>query len=273
MNIGFLYSATGTKHVREALHAAQSVRRLHPEAGCIIYTSEEDIAEHGTQLRETFTQVLPHPDPRRDFRDKIPPLIDSPFERTLFLDSDTELLMRVDDLFDLLTHYELLYCRDTTRYNMPATEVPPAFSEPNTGVLAIRKTPTTTALLQDWLTRYDSGHATWTAAGKPGTYHDQGPFRSALWASSVQHYCIAEEYNLRGYNRWYAGAAVRILHCREPQLSQLRRSINLTEGMRYGDGEGLIGRAKYELKQWLKKNLRGNPYYWENKEALNKTYP
>ncbi len=270
---GFLYVATGAKHLREAMHSAQSVRRLHPECGCVLVTSQADLDQSKHEIDAIFTEVRLHVDPRRNFRDKIQPLMEAPFEKTLFLDSDTELLMRVDDVFELLTHYDVLFCRDTTRYNTPATTVPAAFSEPNTGVIALRRTAAVSSLLQRWLEVYDQAQAEWKAQGRAGAYPDQGPFRTALWELKTPHYVLAEEYNLRGYNRWYAGAAVRILHCREPHLSALRHTINRMEGMRYGDGEGLIGRAKYEFKQWLKKLLRGTPYYWENKEALNKKYP
>ena len=60
------------------------------------------VAEHGGWLRERFDCIELHPEPKFTYRDKIQPLFLSPFEKTLFLDTDTELIGRVDDLFDLL---------------------------------------------------------------------------------------------------------------------------------------------------------------------------
>ncbi len=271
---GILYVATGERHLREAVHSAASVRRLHSELPVVLFTSAKDHASHNNWLRDAFHQIEIHPAPQFSFRDKIQPLLLSPFRRTLFLDSDTEMLGRVDDVFDLLGSYPLCYCRDTTRYNLPAPSVPAAFSEPNTGVLAFASSEMTSRLFEQWLKRHDEGLARHELQhGSATGYHDQPSFREALYETAFPHYVLPEEYNLRGYARWFAGARVRILHAREPYLSRLRHAINRSEDMRYGDGETIVRRALFEFKSWIKRRMLGRRPAWMDKESFNKSYP
>lgn len=271
---GILYVATGERHLREAAHSAASARRIHPELPLALFTSPEDHTAHQDWLRKTFHRIEIHPQPVFSFRDKIQPLFLSPFRRTLFLDTDTEILGRVDDVFDLLGSFPLCYCRDTTRYNLPALAVPAAFSEPNTGVLAFASGELTSRLFERWLRRYDEGltrHESHHGSG--AGYHDQPSFREVLYETAFPHYVLPEEYNLRGYAKWFAGARVRILHAREPYLSRWRHSINRSEDMRYGDGETIVGRALFDLKSWIKRRLLKRRPAWKDKENLNKRYP
>lgn len=271
---GILYAATGESHLGEAAHSAHSVRQFHPELPTVLFTSAQDDTKHGPWLRETFTEVKLHPDPEFSYRDKIHPLCLSPFEKTVFLDADTELIGRIDDVFDLLDSYPLACCRDTTRYNLPARDVPAAFSEPNTGVIAFAKSEATERLFRLWLQKYDEGLARHRAeVGSAKGYHDQSSFRESLFETKFPLYVLAEEYNLRAYALWYAGAKVRILHAREPYLSRVRHTINRSEDMRYGDGEPPLRRGVIELKRWIKSRLLHRAPAWPDKENLNKRYP
>jgi len=271
---GFLYAATGERHLREAAHSARSVKEHHPEFPVVIFTSQKDKDAHGAWLAESFDQVYLHPEPAFTYRDKIAPLLDSPFKKTIFLDGDTEMLGRVDDVFDLLNTYPLACCRDTTRYNLSATAVPAVFSEPNTGVIAYRTGKDTAALFRQWLQRYDEKQKVHeTTHGSLAGYHDQPSFREVLYESAFHFYVLPEEYNMRVYALWYAGARVRILHAREPYLTRWRHAINRSEDMRYGDGEPLLSRFIFETKRWIKRRLLGIKPAWVTKEQCNKAYP
>ena len=51
---------------------------------------------------ESFQKFLnKHPDHCKSYRDKIPPLINLPYKRTLFLDTDLELIQPVNDVFKM----------------------------------------------------------------------------------------------------------------------------------------------------------------------------
>ncbi len=269
-----LYIAYGRRHLDEAVHSCRSLKRVHPEMMIHLVTSEADLAERGGELRGLFGSCSVHPDIRRTFRDKIVGMQQTPFERTLYLDSDTELLERVDDMFDILGKFEFAYCRDTVRYAMPAPQVPAIFSEPNGGVLAYRKCAAGDELLARWLKINDEEEAAYKKLhGPEAVYVDQGALRMALYESDIRQYVFGSEYNLRVYALWYAGAKVRILHAREPCLTKYRHSINRSEDMRYGDGEWWPARQFIKLKIWIKENCLGRPRNWRGKELLSKQYP
>jgi len=271
---GVIYVAYGNRYLAEAIHSRQSLRRVHPELPAHLVTSAADLESRGTELRTLFDSLSVHPDIRRTFRDKIVGMQQSPFTRSLYLDSDTELLERIDDMFDILGKFDFAYCRDSIRYAMPAPQVPPIFSEPNGGVLAYRKCPAIDQLLSRWLQLNDEQEVEYKRLhGSNAVYVDQGSLRMALYESDAPQYVFGEEYNLRVYALWFAGARVRILHAREPQLSKYRHRINQNEDMRYGDGESLLSRWLYEFRQWIKDRFLGRPRAWRGKERLSKQYP
>lgn len=273
MREGVLYIAYGDRHLAEAARSAASVHRHHPGMPMIVFTSEDDLRTRGDWLRATFGSVAIHPEIQGTFRDKIGPLLHSPFEKTLYLDADTEMLWPVPDLFEILDRFPFAYSRDSIRYAMPAKMVPAIFSEPNGGVLAFRRCPEVEALLRRWLALYDECESDWEKAkGTRRGFTDQGPLRIALHESDVRQYIFGAEYNLRAYALWFAGARVRILHAREPFLSRWRNRINRSEDMRYGDGARWHERSLFYFKQWIKKRFFGKAYAWENKESVNKQY-
>jgi hypothetical protein len=271
---GVLYVAYGSRHLAEALHSCRSLRRVHPEMLTHLVTSAADLAARSDELHAQFGSCSTHPDIRRTFRDKIIGMQMSPFMRTLYLDSDTELLGRIDDMFDILGKFEFAYCRDTVRYAMPAPLVPPIFSEPNGGVLAYRRCAASDHLLARWLAINDAEETAYKQLhGPKAVYVDQGALRIALYESTILQYVFGEEYNLRAYALWYAGARVRILHAREPYLSKYRHSINRSEDMRYGDGESPLIRKLIKIKIWIKENWFARARNWRGKELLSKQYP
>ena len=101
---GFVYVATRPSYVREAARSWATVRRQHPGAEAVLTTDCPDLARE--LLPEVTVRVMDHP--RRHHGDKILPLVDSPFERTIFLNADVQLAAPLDDLFLMLERYDLL---------------------------------------------------------------------------------------------------------------------------------------------------------------------
>src|SRR5437879_782202 len=79
---GFVYIAFGQDYVEEAAASARSVRALHQYPITLI--TDKQPAQHvGTVFDTVRVETL-----RRDYSDKIL-MGTSPYERTIFLDSDT----------------------------------------------------------------------------------------------------------------------------------------------------------------------------------------
>lgn len=205
---GVLLVATGPQHRQEAIEA---IARIRPHLGqrpiALATDAPDQIPEH------LVDQLLPHPGPVGSFRDKIPPLLRLPYARTLFLDTDLELLAPIDDLFAILRQVDVVGCHAPVRWcqwHDPA--VPEGFCELNSGVLGFRRGSAQRALVRRWLQLYD----------QVGVSFDQASLRSALWWAccrrGLRSWVLPNEYNLRTPKPWLTGAgmAVKIVHGRLP---------------------------------------------------------
>ena len=77
--------------------AIASVERIRPYLNGRPITLVTDEPEKVPQV--LFDQVIAHKQPQKSYRDKIMPLLNLPYKRTLFLDTDLELLSPIDDIF------------------------------------------------------------------------------------------------------------------------------------------------------------------------------
>ena len=207
---GILFIATGATHRAEAAASARAGRAHAGGRPIAIMTDDVEAAE----AMGCFDRCLPHPDPRRSYRDKIPGLLDLPFDRTLFLDSDARPTARLDGLFALLDHHDLAAAQAPVR--IPAgwrdQSVPDGFPELNSGVLLLRRGEQQAKLVGRWLEMYDDVGQNW----------DQATFRSAAWALLPKGLRIATlppEANLRTTKPWIAGKGipVTVVHGRVPE--------------------------------------------------------
>lgn len=204
---GLLYVATGDRYLAEAVVGAKSSRPHLGGRPIAIMTDDLDAAE----ATSAFDLCLPHPDPRGGYRDKIPGLIDLPFDRTLFLDSDARIIDSVDALFPLLEHHDLAAAQSPVRlpHGWRDDRVPPTFPELNTGVLLLRRGDAQTTVIERWLSSYDAIGQDW----------DQATFRSAVWnalADDLRLAILPPEANLRTTKPWIAGKGlpVTVVHGR-----------------------------------------------------------
>jgi hypothetical protein len=176
-----------------------------------------------------FSHVEIIHDPFRNFLEKIPPLWKSPFERTLFLDTDTIITAPIDDLFDLLDRFDLAAAPDPFWVQAPGC--PPCFQHLNTGVIAYRRTDKVMDFFRNWFGEYK----TELAAASGHLPHDQVSFQRLLYASDLRLYLLPPEYNLRltcpQLVRIWAKA--RIIHSRDmPDLPDLGRRLNSESNFR-----------------------------------------
>ena len=96
---GFVYVATGDAYYEEARRSAASVRLHHPTRKICLVTDRV----RGEPFWDDLV-LLPNPD--FGFRDKMHMGL-SPYVRSLFLDTDTEIIGPLDDIFVLLERFEL----------------------------------------------------------------------------------------------------------------------------------------------------------------------
>lgn len=187
MSRGVIYIAFGDRYVSEALYSAASLKAVS-DVPVTLFTDKAVAAPQIDDVR-IF-------EPRHK-RAKIDMLAESPFERTLYLDSDTRILEDVSPLLALLDRVDIAAAQDQCRRSHrwaaaidAYAAIPETFSELNCGILAYRKSDATLRLFARWneiFARYRD-----LTNGQ-----DQAAFRIALWQTDVAFSVLAPEWNRR----------------------------------------------------------------------------
>ncbi len=174
-------------------------------------------------------------DPTGDpYADKIANMLRSPFERTIFLDSDTLIVDEIAHVLHVLERYEVAVAHSPGYRGLDDPDVPSAFYEFNTGVIAWRSSTRTRAFLESWLQTYLAWQddRPFPRAGTTGREADQPAFRHCAWRSGLRVICLGAEYNLRVNHPATVVERVRVIHGRHGNAEALARRINQRQGAR-----------------------------------------
>ncbi len=215
---GIIYVATGVRYRDEAITSAQSVKRCMPNMHITIFT---DSRQFDNPCFDTVQLVN---NPCYSYIDKIGPLKHSPYDRTLFLDSDTFVCCSCEEIFELLDRFDIATTHDTWRLGHPVSDCTDAFTELNTGVILYKRSPVVHEFFDQWLSFY----RTQLEKETPAPPHDQSSFRKVIYDSRLSLYILSSEYN---YTLWFpgfagAGSNVKIIHGRTGRLAQSGTKIN-----------------------------------------------
>jgi hypothetical protein len=138
---GIIYIVTGRKFVDEACRSAASVKHCMPDLPITIFSD--------VPLRSAlFEQVMHIANPTYGPEDKILNIAKSPYQETLFLDSDTHMVDDCRELFSLFERFDLAAVHAPYRAQYQVGEVPVCFPEFNTGVILFRKSEQTGLLFE-----------------------------------------------------------------------------------------------------------------------------
>jgi hypothetical protein len=223
---GFLYVATGEKWIREAMASATQLRTIHPDIPIHIFTDVPAVIGPGV-----FEEI--HRLPEQNWVNseaKVWSLRRSPFDCTVFLDTDTYTCRDISDLFAVLDRFDFAAVPIPARLHKPHShadppDIPGAFQTPNGGMLVWRWSDATRTLFDLWWDLYSVDRA---SAGKGS--RDQPSLRVAVWRSGVDILFLPSEYNARLPPRWSfpntAVGEVRIIHARPRSLVDLERRWN-----------------------------------------------
>ncbi|MDO8541024.1 MAG: hypothetical protein Q7S40_11355 [Opitutaceae bacterium] len=240
---GFVYVATGSGYLDEARRSAESLRRHHPGVPICLITDQR--VEPGAP----FTQIQPPLGPvEHKPIDKLL-AIEAPYERCVFLDTDTFVLDDLTSIFALLDRFELAAHQDVNRgWNYTLPDVPLAFSEFNTGVIAFRNEPAVQEFFRVWRGQYEGLHREF------GFVNDQPAFRRALFHAALRVAPLPSEFHFLGNFPNTALWNVRLIHARG-DYAQIAREANGTLGGRaYIPNVGVVP-AFAGRKGWLKVTL------------------
>lgn len=204
---GVIYVAPREDLLEEARISVRSLKRTHPELHVTLYTDLIE-AEAG------FDRIEVPPLCRTGYMDKVVAMPGSPYEKTLFLDTDTFITGSLQPVFDLLESYPVVVARSTGPVTVPMPDIPTSFAEFNTGVIGYRRSPETEELFALWKSEYE-------ALEKKGVQRltDQPGFRNALWKLGLKFYMLGTEFNCRTPFTGFLNAPVVVIHGRDRSLS------------------------------------------------------
>lgn len=223
---GIVYVATGRRFVEEALFSARSAKRSMPGLPITLFT---DLTAHPDFCPIPFDRVVTLDAAGRSCADKIRPLRDSPYEKTLFLDTDTYCCEPVHDLFEMLDHFDIALAHAPDRYQYDLPDLPNCFTELNSGVIAYRKNEVVLELLARWEETFAE-----MMEKDPGSYRDQHSLRDVLYRSTARLLILPPEYNFRTICPNFAGrhCSVKIIHGRHAHMERVASRLNASRGVR-----------------------------------------
>jgi hypothetical protein len=243
-NCGFVYVATGEGYLKEALLSASSLRAVMPNASICLITDVTSPMPSGL-----FDTVRLETEVCRNPIDKLRS-IDCPYERVIFLDTDTYVCGDLSELFDLLDRFDLALLQENHRgWDYTLAGVPSSFPEYNTGVIVFRRSAAVRSLFETWRKNYDE------LRQSQELRNDQPAFRQALYFSELRVATLPSEFHFLGNVPNYAMWEIRLVHGRGnlPKIAQL---ANESLGARaYVPAVGVM-RSFLGRKIWLTSMVR-----------------
>ena len=177
--------------LKELTLSAESVKRFCPDLHITVFSDRPVESEFIDECRIIEVNHL---------RPKIDYIMHAPYERTLFLDTDTIIDYDIGDMFDILDNFDIALAHDLARKRKKYSdtipeygEIPYSFSELNTGVIAFKKNEKTDLLWKRWRENFYKWYdiVPW----------DQPSFRVSLWQTTLEDdlklYVFPVEYNIR----------------------------------------------------------------------------
>ena len=208
---GFMYIAFGEKFRIESVASAKSLKNIHPDARITVVTDK-------AMEENVFEQVIVK-DAYRSYMDKVANMKLSPYQQTMFLDTDTYICDDIKDVFGLLKYYDICMSPEVGRpywENLP--EGLQELKECNTGVIIFNKSQKTQELFSNWEATYIKRENI--------DFHDQTSMAIALAQTDVKYGLLPSEYNLRANHCQVLARKVKIIHARCRNYQSMANHIN-----------------------------------------------
>ena len=147
---GFLYIAFGESFTKEALMSIKSLKRYNSEPVALF--TDRDQTEEYEGLVDVYAKISPN-----HIRAKVDFVNQTPFQKTVYLDSDTLIVRNISDMFDVLDRFDVALTNDYARKRLQYTnmipeyaDIPYSFSEVNGGIMAYNNSFATHTFLSMW---------------------------------------------------------------------------------------------------------------------------
>ena len=148
--LGFLYVANKQKFIAESKISSKSLKRFTKNPVCLICTKEL----YTEDLKNYFDIILFNDEIKTtSYISKIIGLLQTPFDRTLFLDCDTFIADEIDELFPLLDLVDFSCTTEPTLHTFSNIDLKykNIFPEFHSGIILYKNNEVIKKLFNDWL--------------------------------------------------------------------------------------------------------------------------
>lgn len=185
MSKGVIYIATGDDFIEEASISVRQLKSVVPSVDVTLFCDKPD-------PDGPFDTVSVIEDPEHDYYDKITYMAESPYDKTVYLDTDIFVTEDFTDLFSLLDNFDIAAAEDQTRTGTGAVpnygaDIPESFPEYNTGVVAYNSNEKVKNHFDHWQEEYTEH--------RDSHPHDQPSFWKLLYESDLRIGTLPREYN------------------------------------------------------------------------------
>lgn len=222
---GIIYTAHGDIWVERTKHSVESLRKFMPNIPITVF-SDKDLGN-----LDVTTHPLPsHLTPKGS---KMYALLNSPYTETLYLDADTHVCEKFDELFELLKVFDMAVAPCIQeKPTQSFVGIPDSFRDANSGVILFRRA-------ENIIKFFELFQDTYQELKDKHNNLDEPSFRYALWNSSLKVATLPLEYNFRVDKPISTRGRVKILHGKKLSY-ELAKEVNAKEGFRtYVPGEGV----------------------------------
>lgn len=216
------------------LFSAASAKEYLPDLPITLFTNAPDDPLIKDNPLIDNIEVIENP--LYSFGDKIRPLQRSPYEETLFLDTDTTVVDSCYEIFEPLKHNDIAVAFHGYRTDYAFEELPKSCPSYNTGVIAFKRSPEFHQFIDDWLKKHEEYSKIQS--------NDQPAFRYCVNQGNIKIHTLPIEYNFFTFYPSVVGgfSNLKIVHGCGPYAEEIAKSLD-----RSGKGPVIYGQIEFKV--------------------------
>lgn len=203
-NSGVIYYAVGDDCIEQAIASAQSLKH-HNDLPVTLYSDKDLDSVYIDDVITIRSNEYP-------FFDRINYFRQTPYDKTVYLDTDTVIVGDITSVFDMMDRFDIVASINETRdtaveghkFNTTDIDVPESFPEYQCGVIGFCDNPKIMSLFDDWQSRYKQYRDKYIL--------DQPFFREAIYHGDIDLGTLPTEYNALINLGGYFEQEIRIVH-------------------------------------------------------------
>lgn len=151
MNNGYVYVASmSSAYYRAAVRSADSLKDHYPDAKITLFTHPEFFNEKDRKLFDRVYLDIPY-----HIRAKMYGMYNSPYDKTLYIDADTEIRSeKIKDVFNLLGDKDIIFTRIIPHVSKSRKIDDDNELEYHGGIILYNNKKTTISLIKEWYELY-----------------------------------------------------------------------------------------------------------------------